>query len=247
MPYDTIISDWNGTITTNNDEKALFETIAKDLFKASIPFHLIRAARLINVRAELETLYWRGRQDAEFDFAGEMFKVYNPQVVNGLPISFIHRSVSRYAARRETQRRLDHRILRPIRSLHQGGKTTGILSSGYAYGIDRILTVAGFRRYFDFRIANSFKQESGRATEFSLEIYRNKHHLLLQALRHRNLDEKRTVYIGNSEDDEGCFIIARYPIVAFSTTEEQKQRCALRYRAFVPEDERDLANYLRSI
>ena len=247
MAYDTIISDWNGTITKDNDEKAILETIAKDLFKASIPLHLGRAARLLNVRAELETVYWQRGQDTEFDFATEMFKLYNPHVIYGLPISFIHRSVSRYATRRETQYKLDRRILRPIHSFHQAGKATGILSSGYGYGIDRILSVAGFRRCFDFRIANSFKQEGGRAIEFLLKIYKNKHQFLLEALSRRNLGGDRTVYIGNSEDDEGCFAIVRYPIVAFLASDEFKERCASRYKAFVPEDERDLVNYLSSI
>ena len=247
MAYDTIISDWNGTITKDDDEKAILETIAKDLFKASIPLHLVRAARLLNVRAELEDLYWQGNQDTEFDFATEMFKIYNPQVIDGLPLSFIHRSVNRYAARKETQYKLDRRILRPIHSFHQGGKVTGILSSGYGYGIDRILSVAGFRRCFDFRIANSFKREGGRATAFILKIYKNKHQFLLEALSHRNLDGDRTVYIGNSEDDEGCFDIVRYPIVAFLASDEFKERCASRYKAFVPEDERDLMNYLSSM
>jgi hydroxymethylpyrimidine pyrophosphatase-like HAD family hydrolase len=71
--------------------------------------------------------------------------------------------------------------------------------------------------------------------------------LLLRALRRRNLDEKRTVYIGDSEDDEGCFEIAGHPIVAFFATEELKERCASRYEAFIPRDEKDLANYLRKI
>ncbi len=247
MAYDTIISDWNGTIIKDRDERLLLKTIAIDLFKASIPFHLIRAARLLKVRAELEGLYRQGRQDTEFDFIREMFIIYNRKIINGLPIFFIHRSVDRYAARRETQHKLDLRILRLLRSCHQGGKTTGILSAGYGYGIDRILTVAGFRGCFDFREADSFKQEGRRAVEFPLNIYKNKPQLLLRALRHRNLDEKRTVYIGDSEDDEGCFEIARYPIVAFFATEELKERCASRYKAFIPEDEKDLANYLRKL
>ena len=247
MAYDTIISDWNGTITKDNDEKAILETIAKDLFKASIPFHLGRAARLLTVREELETLYWQGSRDAKFDYATEMFKVYNSHVIYGLPISFIHRSVNRYAARKETQCKLDRRILRPIRSFHERGKTTGILSSGYGYGIDRILSTVGFRRCFDFRIANSIKQEDGRATEFLLKIYKNKHQLLVESLSHRNLDENRTVYIGNSEDDEGCFDVVGHPIVAFFAADELKERWASQYNAFIPENERDLVNYLSSI
>jgi phosphoserine phosphatase len=247
MACDTIICDWNGTIIKNRDEKPILETIAVDLFKSSIPFHVNRAIRLIRVRGELQSLYWQGRQDTEFDFIREMFTIYNRKIINGLPVSFIHRSVDRYAARGETQRKLDRRILRPIRFWHQNGKTTGILSSGYGYGIDRILAVAGFRGYFDFREANSFNHEGGRAIEFLLNIYKNKPQLLLRVLRHRNLDEKRTVYIGDSEDDEGCFEIAKYPVVAFFATDELKQRCASRYEAFIPQDEKDLANYLMKI
>ncbi len=247
MAYDTIISDWNGTIIGDRDERAILKTIAVDLFKASIPLHVVRAARLLAVRAELEDLYQQGRQDGEFDFVREMFVIYNWRIINGLPISFIHRSVDRYAARRETQHKLDRRILRAIRSRHQRGNTSGILSSGYGYGIDRTLAVAGFRGDFDFRIANSFRQDGGRAIEFLLKIYKNKPQLLVRALRHRNLDEKRTVYIGDSEDDEGCFEIAGYPIVAFFATDELKQRCASRYKAFIPEDEGDLVNYLRKL
>jgi hypothetical protein len=35
-----------------------------------------------------------------------------------------------------------------------------------------------------------------------------------------------------------------YPVVAFLAPDELKQRFALKYRAFVPKYEKDLANYL---
>ncbi|MBE0416127.1 MAG: hypothetical protein IBX36_06285 [Dehalococcoidia bacterium] len=247
MAYDTIISDWNGTIIKDRDERSILENIALDLFRASIPFHIFRMAHLLKTRRELERLYRQRRQDADFDFVSEMFSIYNRKVINGLPISFIHRSVDRYAAKKETQDKLDWRVLRPIAERHEAGKTTGIFSAGYGYGIDRILTVAGFRGCFDFREADSLKQEGERAIEFLLSIYKNKPQLLLKLLRDRKMDEKRTVYIGDSEDDEGCFELVGYPIVAFIAPQELKERYALKYKAFIPKDEKDLAEYLRKV
>jgi len=36
-----------------------------------------------------------------------------------------------------------------------------------------------------------------------------------------------------------------YPVVAFLAAEELKERYAQKYKAFVPQDEKDLANYFR--
>jgi len=59
------------------------------------------------------------------------------------------------------------------------------------------------------------------------------------------MDASTVVYLGDSEDDEGCFEIVRYPVVAFLAAEDLKERYARKYKAFVPENERDLANYLK--
>jgi hydroxymethylpyrimidine pyrophosphatase-like HAD family hydrolase len=52
-------------------------------------------------------------------------------------------------------------------------------------------------------------------------------------------------YLGDSEDDEGCFEIVGHPVAAFLAPDELKQRFALKYKAFVPKDEKDLADYLK--
>ncbi len=39
MACHAIICDWNGTVIEYRDEKPILESIATDLFKASIPFH----------------------------------------------------------------------------------------------------------------------------------------------------------------------------------------------------------------
>jgi len=244
MACNSIICDWNGTIIAYWDEKPILESIAVDLFKASIPFRPFRIARILKARRELETLYREGHSD-KFDFVKEMFRIYNEMIIKGLPVSFIHRSIDRYAKKQQTQAKLDHRVLRPIKACHQAGRTTGILSAGYKYGIERILAVAGYNEYFDFCEADHLKEDHSRAIEFGLNIYKNKPKLLLKLLRDRNMDASTVVYLGDSEDDEGCFEIVRYPVVAFLAAEELKERYARKYKAFVPENEKDLANYLK--
>jgi phosphoglycolate phosphatase-like HAD superfamily hydrolase len=70
---------------------------------------------------------------------------------------------------------------------------------------------------------------------------------LLRLIKDRELDSKRTAYIGDSLDDAGCFEVIGHPIVSFLTPEALKQTFAQKYGAFIPENESDLARYLQSI
>ncbi|OGO03118.1 MAG: hypothetical protein A2Y72_02765 [Chloroflexi bacterium RBG_13_53_26] len=245
MPCEAIICDWNGTIIEYRDEKPILKSIAIGLFKDAIPFHPLRIVRILRAQRELERLYGERRREGDFDFVREMFRVFNEKIVGGVPVSVVCRSVDRYAAEPQTQDKIDHRILRPIGEAHQAGKVTGIFSAGYRYGIERILTVAGFHQDFDFYEADDLKHENGRTVGFALNIYKNKPRLLTDLLRRRNMDANRVAYLGDSEDDEGCFEIVKYPIVPFLAPEEVKQRYVQKYQAFVPDSEKDLADYLR--
>ncbi|MFH1087168.1 MAG: HAD family hydrolase [Chloroflexota bacterium] len=247
MPCDAIVCDWNGTLTRDRDERPLLESIAVDLFKASIPLHPLRMARILKARRQLYALYTGRHQSADEDPVVQMVRIYNESVVGGMPVSLIHRATGRYAGRQETQSGLEHRLLRPVSTCHDTGKTTGILSSGYGYGIRSILQAAGYSRAFDFCEANDFKERDGKAIGLDLIIYRNKSSVLLGLLRDKNINEKMLVYIGDSEDDAGCLEIAGHPVVAFLTPDGLKQKFAREYRAFVPRDETDLARYLRDV
>ncbi len=246
MPIDAIICDWNGTLIEYRDEKPVLENTARDVFWASFPFHPLKIMRILRARRELENLYLRARRGNEFDFVREMFRVYNEQIINGVPVSVVLRSVESYARKPQTLAKLDQRVLRPIRKCHQTGKTTGILSAGYGHGTERILAAAGYDKDFDFIEADVLKQNSGRAIGFGLDIYKRKPPLLEKLLKDRNIDAKRTAYIGDSEDDEGCFEMVKYPIVSFLAPEELKQRYAAKLKAFIPRDELELSNYLKS-
>jgi phosphoglycolate phosphatase-like HAD superfamily hydrolase len=135
-------------------------------------------------------------------------------------------------------------VLRPIRECHRAGKTTGIFSAGYGYGIEKILAVAGYTGCFDFIEADKLKANRGEAIGFGLDIYKRKPQFLLKLLKDKNLDAGRVAYLGDSEDDEGCFEIVGYPVMAFLATDELKQKFARKYKAFVPQNEEDLVDYL---
>jgi phosphoglycolate phosphatase-like HAD superfamily hydrolase len=244
MACEALISDWNGTLIQYQTEMPALERVGVDAFRASIPFHPLRALRILKARAQLRALRRQERPDTDFDFIKDMFGVFNRMVVSGLPTSVVQASFDRYAKSAETQSRLDLRLLRLIKESHEAGMTTGILSAGYRYGIKRVLTVAGYLQYLDFCEADEFRRENGRVVEFSLNIYRNKPKLLRGLLTERHLEASRVAYIGDSEDDEGCFEMVGFPIVAFLAPDDFKGKCSRKYGAFVPDSESSLRNHL---
>ena len=244
MSFEALISDWNGTLIQYRTEMPVLERVGVDAFRASIPFRPLRALRILKARGQLQAIRRQGRPDTDFDFIKDMFGVFNQMVVSGLPTSVVLASFDRYAKSGETQSKLDLRLLRLIKESHEAGKTTGILSAGYRYGIERVLTVAGYRHCFDFCEADGFRTERGRVIEFGLNIYGNKPKLLNRLLAERHLEAAQVAYIGDSEDDEGCFEIVGYPVVAFFAPDEFKDRCAQKYKAFVPGSESSLRDYL---
>jgi len=244
MACEALISDWNGTLIQYRSEMPALERVGVAAFRASIPFHPLRAVRILKARGQLRAIRRQGRPDTDFDFIKDMFRVFNQKVVSGLPTSVVEASFDRYSKSAETQSMLDLRLLRLIRESHEEGRTTGILSAGYRYGIERVLTVAGYRRHFDFCEADEFRSEDGRVIEFGLNIYRNKAKILHRLLAERHLEAAQAAYIGDSEDDEGCFEIVRYPVVAFLAPHDFKLKCAREYGAFVPDSEASLREYL---
>ena len=244
MSFEALISDWNGTLIEYRTEMRALERVGVDAFRASVPLHPLRALRILKAREQLRAIRRQGLPDTDFDSIKDMFGVFNQKVVSGLPTSVVQASFERYAKSGETQSKLDLRLLRLIKESHEAGKTTGILSAGYRYGIERVLTVAGYRQHFDFCEADGFRTEHGRVIEFGLNIYRNKPRLLRELLGERHLQAEQVAYIGDSEDDEGCFEIVGYPIVAFFAPAEFKDKCGQKYKAFAPDSESCLRDYL---
>ncbi len=246
MPPKTIICDWNGTLIEYRDERPILESIAVDIFKASFPFHPRRMARILSAKKELELLHNAIYSEEGPDFVTEIFRVYNGKIIKDVPVSIIQRAVENYARKQKTINKLDYKILRPVKKSHDEGKTTGIFSAGYGYGITNILKAAGYLNLFDFCEADKLIHNGGRAIEIGRNIYKKKAKLLPDLLERKKIDAGITAYIGDNQDDEGCFEIVGYPIVSFSAPDEQKELCARKYKAFIPETEMDLQKYLDS-
>jgi phosphoserine phosphatase len=247
MTSSSIICDWNGTLFEDPDEEAIIRQMSVDLAKSYLPWHPFKFVRLLNARSRLETLNKGRNRDSEIDPVFEMLRLYDEKVIKGVPMSVVHRFVEKYSNLSQVQGKLVYRALRPVAERHRAGTVTGILSAGYGYGIQMILKSAGYSDCFDFYEANLLTEAEGIATGFTLKIYKNKAELLLGLLKDRNLDAKRTAYMGDSLDDAGCFEVAGHPIVSFLTPDDLKQKFAQKYGAFIPRNEIELARYLLAI
>jgi len=166
--------------------------------------------------------------------------------VMGCPSSLIKKSVESYAWRSGIKK-LDRRILRIVQEWHGRGKLTGLLSGAYEHGIRSVLGAAGFGDIFDICCANTLKEHDGVAIGFDLNVYRNKVQLLDEILAKHRIDRSRTVYVGDSDVDAGCFEYVGYPVVSLLAPDDVKKAYASRYNAFVPHSEADLKEYLRSL
>jgi phosphoserine phosphatase len=245
MAPETIICDWNGTLTGHRNEMPLLSAVGNGLFKASLPFYPWRAARILRGRRELKELQRKPGSLIVRDMVSEMFGVYNKRIARGFPVDMVYRLIDEFAARPDTQEQLDHRVLRPVAECHREGKTTAVFSAGYGYGIRATLKTAGYDTSFSFCKADKVEHDNGRTIGFGLNIYGQKRTYLLDLLRERDIDPGTVAYLGDTDDDAVCFDIVGYPVVPFLAPDEAKERYAREYNAFVPEDEADLLRYLR--
>ena len=247
MTCSAIICDWNGTLFEDIDEEAIVRAIIVELAKSYIPSHPFKFARLIKTKNDLETLRRKRNQGRENGRLVELLQSYSEKIIKGVPMSSVRRLVEKYSNRRDVQAKVVLKALRPVAERHRFGITTGILSAGYSYGIQMILKSAGYVDCFDFYRANILTETGDKAIRFTLSIYKNKAELLLNILKDRNLDPQKTAYMGDAMEDVGCFEVIGHPIVSFLTPELLKQKFAQQYKAFIPEDEADLARYLKNI
>jgi phosphoserine phosphatase len=215
-----IVSDWNGTLIEDRDETLIAEFVGRGLIKDSLPFHPVRFLRMIRAKRQLKALS-RGVELSAglypLETVKQMHRTCN-RVIQGVEIDSITRLVNLYAA--AASKRLEERILRPIKEMHRQGKKAGILSVGYGYGIARILSAGGYGEVFDFIEANGLKTNGSRVSEISFRI--GKSRWLTELLSHLGLSPDKTIYIGDAPPDEPCFEIVGYPVVSFLATDDFK-------------------------
>jgi len=241
-----IISDWNGTLIEDRDEALILEFIGRGLIKGSLPFHPIRFLRLIKAWHQLEALsdgFELLADGYNIETLKQMHQI-SSRVLQGVEIDSITRRVNLYAA--DAAKRLEERMLRPIQEVHREGKQAGILSIGYRYGIDRILSAGGYGEVFDFIEANDLTTNGSKISSLSFRI--DKALWLTELLSRLSVSLDKIIYIGDADPDEPCFEIVGYPVVSFLAPDDFKQHCARKFGAqCVPESESDLRKYLHGI
>lgn len=247
MALQAIISDWNGTIISDRSEMPILKHMAVDIARHLLPLHPLKLLKIIKVRQELNRLHEEKQQDQDSDYVREMYQIYNQKIIKGTPMSVIRYSVENYAAGSEVRQKLDYRVLNVLRKYHDENKICGILSAGFDYGIDRILAAAGYRNSFDFLLADKLVENDGKATHLLLRIYRNKGSFLRNLLSEHQINPDKTVYIGDTEDDESCFQLVKYPVISFFAPEEFRQCCTHKYQAFAPKSGEELEEFLKKI
>jgi hypothetical protein len=82
MACEALISDWNGTLIEYRTEMCALERVGADAFRASIPFHPLRALRILKARGRLQAIRRQGRPDTDIDFIKDMFRVFNQEVAH---------------------------------------------------------------------------------------------------------------------------------------------------------------------
>ncbi len=247
MGLQAIIADWNGTLISDRNEVPILKRLAVDIARYWFPVHPLRIIRIVRAGRELNRIYAQRRGNENLDYVGMMYQVFNRKILEGTPMSVVGESIDRYATSKAVQERLDRRILNVLRKYHGMNKRCGILSAGYADGIDHILRASGFREFFDFLLADQIVQRDGVAQELLLKIYRTKGAHLGDLMQQQRIDPSQTVYIGDTPDDEDCFKLVQYPVVSFFAPAYFKKHCRKEHSAFVPRSEEELLAFFERI
>jgi hypothetical protein len=177
----------------------------------------------------------------------KIYQILNENILYGRKTSFIKNVINEYA--KKYKKRIDERVLRPIKDSHSEGKYTTILSCSYEYGISAVLRESGYFDAFDRIIANKLKENDGYVIGFENEVYGRKQKIMKEEFVEKmGFDEKDIIYLGDSYIDEPIAEILPNGnfVVPFLADENYKEKMSLKYKAFVPKDENDLIKYLKS-
>ncbi|MEK6887442.1 MAG: hypothetical protein AABX14_00690 [Candidatus Aenigmatarchaeota archaeon] len=267
MPIHRVICDWNGALFKDRDEGKLWEYVGKAALKDSTVLGYVpmpRTVELLGAMLKLKNLvgaYKRG--EIGYD---EIYRVFNERVLRDLPSHAVPVYVEAYARMDTTKAKVDGRLLRPLAKVHEDQATSSaILSTGYRYGIRRVLQNAypssNKHPYHDaypfYLIAANELVPIGvdKGVRFDLDIFTGDSKLTV--LRQKLLglpvnsprDTDKTLYIGDSSTDEPCMRHIKsaggHVAAPFFADDAFKQRIAREYDAFVPESEADFLNFLR--
>lgn len=241
---DAIICDWNRTIFEDRYEEVFFEDLFKKVMLEAIKgLNIVKIWSMLQAQNRCKRLSHRLEIDSKYEYAAEIIAILNKNVINGIHISFLQEYTDIYV--NHATNRLDRRILDPLRTIKSSKNIRlGVISSGYAAGIEQILKRAGY--IFDFVKANDFEINSGIITKFKLNIFNNKYETLKSLLDEYGIDCRNVVYIGDDWQDEDCLGKVGYPVVPFLAKDRYRKYFFEKLNAFVPKDKKEFEVYLQS-
>lgn len=226
MPIKNIVSDWNGTLISYTTEGKLMENIGLAILKNSGFRHPVKSADLVVDMFHLKDLD-KDCKAGKIEY-GCIYDYFNDNVFCGTPDGIVRSAVEKYAAK--AAEKIDMHLLKAIEDLHSNGNT-GILSTGYSDGIIKTLSGIGIVPFHTIT-ANDIEWNNGKAIKFNLNIYNNKEKFLEDVfLKEHGYRPDETAYIGDTEEDEKCFEMVKYPIASFFATDGFKQHSSGKYDA----------------
>jgi len=244
---EAIICDWNGTLIKDKYEDEFFKELFKKIIFTYPNFlNILKWHEFWKTKIECEKLYKLVEQKGGSEPQNEINSILdllNKNIIRNTSISLIEKFIEEYSTK--AYKRLDERILRPLKKIQNKKVILGIISSGCFSGIKRTLEKGGY--YFNFIIANDFEKENNKIKKFSLKVFRNKKEILKNIFEEKNINKNKTMYIGDDWQDEGCFEEVGFPVISFLANEDFKEKISKRINLFIPKSERDFEKYLEDL
>jgi len=241
-----IIADFHGTLYEDPNEGPLWKFVAKRAvtpLPVALVVHPVRTVAFAMAKPRLQELERYDRDEIGYD---EIYRAYNSSVLSHLPLQFVTEAIGAYAQLPKTKGKIDHRMLRPVTDA-EGKK--GILSTGSREFIVNILP-GNYGFDSDDVVANPLLK-TGDGSVFVLVVYGNKPRIIQEEFfQRRGFDSKNTVYLGDNADEEPAFeyVLDKGGRIAipFYASDAFRQHATMKYKAFVPENERDLSRFLKA-
>jgi len=245
MKPELIVSDWNGTLITDMDDKPVLKQIGIDelAYCAKRLWLWGRAWNLAILKGRLEKMAAQYRDDpqSQAELLHATYDLFNREVINGMPMDRVVCSVDRYAE--GAARRLDtafYEMLEARRSLHV---PAGIHTAAYRLGVMATLNIIAPSSRTDSRSRVSWVSGSTMETDKTGDIARrillknhdNKRDGLVEYAKQMKLEGllENAVYMGDDFRDEPCADVVGRFVVAPLALEEYRQHMASKYGAKV--------------
>ncbi len=225
-------------------------------------FHPVKVLKLAKVKSKLKAMLDEYRKEFGDDPNGEqrelvlreMYKIYNEEVIDGLPIDFVDKAAMQYA--KEIARQKIHKPTMDslIQVKQQNDMPAVIISSAYIGGIRYTLLAAGLKNFvldrkprqlghfvFDDIIGNGLDAEGKIIKGFKLNIYSNKDDVLKDELGKYRANPENAAYIGDDPFTDGpAMSIVGRPVVSLLATDKNRQALAREYKARTPRTQAEL-------